>query len=392
MTDKYDFILFENSHLAKNHKYDVVLIGNLLKKSGLKVAILDIYNEDNADIIEGLPVLHLPFSIPIPNDEWNIKPKSKVHSMLCLLRFLWQQHNYYKKVITYIEPLADRFYIGSYHVMMSCLLFRMSKPCYTWGLRSARMNNFMTHFKRNPVMAFRMLLLKYTFRRNPNQYLFVSNEIIRMEFEQLGIPHNRIVIREERCIETLGNPNYEEIDDTFNILTIGMLRSDKRIDYIINEFKQCHMSRWEYVLVGKSQGKYENIINQNIGDIENIKRVNKYLTYKDFNDYIKKSHYVVFADKKQKSSITNGTMLEALINYRPIIAPDYDPYRFYVNTYHIGILYNPNKPNDLTKAIQKAERLGCKTFYDNINAFLKTIKFDFVSKSLYSQIFTNNQL
>ena len=115
---KYDFILFENYHHASNHKYDMFLIAKLLKSKGLKVAVLDIYHEDREHEHDGIPVIHLQKEKVIPDDKWQKAPVNKLFSLLCLVRFLWQQHFYMKDVLSEVEPLADRFYCGSYHIGM----------------------------------------------------------------------------------------------------------------------------------------------------------------------------------------------------------------------------------------------------------------------------------
>lgn len=385
-TTIYDFILFENYHSASNHKYDVLLIAKLLKSVGCKVAILDIYHEDAGERIDGIEVLHLQNQMNIPNDKWQKFPKSKIHSLFSLLRFLIVQHYYMKKVLKEIEPLADSFYCGSYHLGMSRVFFKSQKKCYYWGLRSSRMKNFWYHFKSNPILAFRMLMLKNAFLANSSQHLFVSNDIIKKEFTELGIAENRLIIREERCLEKEAFPDYDYLNCNFSILTIGMLRKEKRIDFSISEFLSTNHDNWEFVLAGKSNAKYESIIANASSGHNNVIRINKFLEYEDFFNLIKQAHFVVLADEKQQSCVTNGTMMEALINYRPIIAPDYEPYNYYVNKYGIGILFNPQEKGDLAKAICKAEKLGCRYFYNKINSFLNLLKFENVASNLKNQI------
>lgn len=380
---KYDIILFENYHLASHHKYDVVLIARLLKYSGYKVAILDIYGEENVDEIEGIPIEHLQSIGTIPNDKWNKAPKNKIHSLYATIRFLWQQYLYMRKVVKKVQDRADMFYCGSYHLLMPSAFMKLHKPCFYWGLRSHRMSCFGKHFRRNPLLAFRMLYLKNRFIKNPYQKLFVSNEIIKNEFIQLGINENRLVIREERCIEETSNCNKEKLDSKCTFLTIGMLRPDKQIDKTISAYQKAQIENSRLLLVGRSSSpQYEDIISKSSANNNKIDRVNKFLEYDDFNSYIACAHYVVFADRKQASSVTNGTMLEALINHRPIIAPNYDPYAYYIKKYNIGILYEPDDKESFKEAFIKAEKVGCESFFPSINAFLHTISFEKVSKDL----------
>lgn len=384
----YDFLLFENYHQASNHKYDVFLIAKLLKSKGLKVAVLDVYHEDKEDEKEGIKIIHLKHKRPIPNDKWQQHPKNKLLSLLCLIRFMWQQHFYMKEVLPEVEGLADRFYCGSYHLGMSRVLFRTNKTCYYWGLRSSRMTNFWYYFKSNPIFALRMAMLRKAFMKNPSQRLFVSNGIIMKEFEDIGISKDRMIIREERCIDALGEPNYDMLSSKFSLLTIGMLRKDKRIDFTISEFLKVNQPNWEYVLAGKASEEYEEFIEQTIGNNENVQRINEFMDYDKFNQLIRESHFVVLADVKQMSCVTNGTMMEALINYRPIIAPNYNPYKTYFEKYGIGISYNPDVPDDLARAMIEAQEKGCKCFRMNIEKFLSTLEFDNVASKLFNQLYS----
>ena len=384
---KYDFILFENYHHASNHKYDMFLIAKLLKSKGLKVAVLDIYHEDREHEHDGIPVIHLQKEKVIPDDKWQKAPVNKLFSLLCLVRFLWQQHFYMKDVLSEVEPLADRFYCGSYHIGMSRVFMRSKKKCYYWGLRSARMTNFWSYFRQNPINAIRMVQLRQAFLRNESQCLFVSNDIIKGEFERLGIPRSRIVIREERCIENLGNPEYEQMSREFSLLTIGLLRKEKRIDYTVLEFLNAKRPEWKYYLAGKSRGNYENVIDKVAAGKDSIIRINEFLDYDKFYQLIRQSHFVVLADEKQKSCVTNGTMMEALINYRPIIAPNYEPYRSYIEKYGVGIMFNPDIPGDLARAMKEADSKGCVSFCAKIEHFLHTIEFNQVANNLYGQLY-----
>lgn len=387
---KYDFILFENYHHAQHHKYDVVLIARMMKSQGLRVAILDIYGEDSEDRVEGIEIIHLPFKPYIPNDKWQLAPKNKVHSLVCKLRFLWEQHHYIKKIIKFIEPLANRFYCGSYHLLMSPLMMNMSKPVYFWGLRSRRMTTHLSRFKREPVEAIQSIRLKKTFLKNENNHLFVSNEIIRNEFLALGVSSERMVIREERCIDKQGSNSVDSLDKTMSFLVIGMLRKEKNLPLTVNAFKKADIPSSKLYLIGRSREKYEQVIEKAIEGDKRILRKNNYLEYDDFNAYFAKSHFVLFADEQGESCITNGTMTEALINHRPIICPDYNPYAYYINKYGVGLVYRPGDATNYATTLQQAAKLGTEYFLPYINHFLETITFEQVSQQLVRDLRVQN--
>lgn len=386
----YDFILFENYHLATHHKIDLYLIAQMLQHEGLNVAILNIYGEDATSSIKNIPIINLPFPAQVPNDEWQRKPKNKIHSFFATLILLKQQHTYIKKVIKTIIPLADNFYIGSYHLGMSSQFLHINKPCYYWGLRSERMNHFGKHFLKNPIYGIRMIQLKYLFFKNSFQRLFISNEIIMKEFSKLGLSTKRMTIREERCIEDIGTPNLNNRIPELTFLIIGQLRKEKHIETSISAFKLANIPNSYLKLVGKIRNDYTNTITTAINKDKRIECISDFLPYDEFNKWFTKSHFVLFADEQGPSCITNGTMMEALINYRPIIGPNYNPYSYYINKYNIGILYEPGNIIDYANALKKAQSLGTSYFVPYIKSFLSTILFNKVSKKFISDLKENS--
>ena len=391
MIEKLDFLFFENFRIATHHKIDLVLIARMLQSQGFKVAILNIYGEDNDEMVNGIPIVNLSFSLPIPDDRWQLEPKNKVHSLYALCRFLWQQHCYMKKVAKEIEPMADYFYCGSYHTSMSSQLCLMQKPCYYWGLRTERLRDVWSHCKKNFVDGLHMWWLKRRFMRNPYQRLFVSNSIIKAEHEKIGLNPNRMVIREERCIEAVENANLQSLQNVTTFLVIGHLRKQKNIPFTIKAYQMADVNNSQLMLVGKSDEKYEKEITDVKGTDTRVKRVNIFLSYEDFNSNISQSHFVLFADEQGKSCITNGTMMEALINHRPIICPNYNPYSYYIETYHVGLLYTPHDMSSYAEAIQKAVKLGVEYFVPYIDKFLEDLLFDKVSCNLYKGIKDNDK-
>lgn len=379
------WLLFDSFHLAQNHKLDVLIIAKMLKSQGEDVTIFDIFHEYNEDIIEGIPILHWKSNITVPDDSWMPQKHSFLETIWKGLKFGIHKDLYMRAVKKFIVDKADVYYCGSYYNNMSTILLGLKKPCFWWGLRSDRFHFSISKFLHRPYRTLNLLIARIKFLSNSNQYLFVSNSFILEEHVRIGIPRNRMVIREERCIESMPNPNYNLLKKTFTFLTIGQLRPDKRIDFTINEFSKIK-TLCQYVLAGKSQESYENVISCSINAHNNIIRINKFLDYSEFNLLFQQAQFVVLADKQQVGSVTNGTFLESLINFRPVIAPNYNPYKYYIDKYQIGILFDPNIPGDLTNAMQKAIERGCWYYENNIREFLKTIQFENLSKKLYNDI------
>lgn len=385
---KYDIILFENFHAAFHHKYDVHLIACLLKSQGKTVAILNAYDEDKPEDYPGIDLLNIPINESVPDDKsWLESKGNTVKRLHYTVVFLSQQRRYMKAVRRFVEDKADSFYLGSYHLLMPSVFFSLNKPCYYWGLRSYRMTGFWQIFKSNPFLAFRMIYLKKLFLKNEYQKLFVSNEIIKNEFIQIGVPEKRLVIREERCIKDIKDFSPEVKDEEFSLLVIGGLRKQKHIETTIRAFKDASLKNSLLRLVGENKDEiYETIIEDEIGDCQSIERINKRLEYEDFLGYMTRSHFTLFADEKGKSSITNGTMMESIISYTPIIAPNYNPFAYYIDKYGIGLSFRPGDVNSYSETIKKAKEMGYECFIDKIKIFQKTLEFNNIARQLYIAI------
>ncbi|MDY3966258.1 MAG: glycosyltransferase [Prevotella sp.] len=381
-----DYLLFENFHIASHHKYDVVLIARMLQSQGKSVAIFDIFHEDKEDSIEGIPVIHWKSRSQYPDDSWMHRKHTIWETLLHLMKDGCKIDNYMREVKTFIEDKADAFYCGSYHNFMSTVLFDIQKPCYWWGLRSDRFHFTPKKVLISPTEGLHILKEKRHFMRNPYQRLFVSNQIILEEHVNLGIPRERMVIREERVIEEQTDSNIEALDQEVSFLVIGQLRPQKHVPFTVEAFKKANILGATLKLIGKSQGEYENVIEKSISGDNRIIRENAFLEYSDFNKHFSESHFVLFADEQGPSCITNGTMMEALINHRPIICPDYNPYKMYVEKYDVGLLYKAGDPVSYAEAMKKAKDLGVNHFENAISSFLETISFEKVARELIENI------
>lgn len=381
-----DFLLFENYRLAQHHKFDVLIIAKMLKSQGHNVAIFDIYHEDKDSDIEGIPVLHWISKASVPDDSWMLRKHSVFETIIKSSLFRRQLHSYMQEVKSFIIDKANNFYCGSYHNGMSTVLFDIQKPCYWWGLRSERFRFSIRKMIPSPLFGLHVLEERKRFINNPCQRLFVSNQIIMDEHERLGVPRNRMVIREERVVEKTMDSNLNMLDQNVSFLVIGQLRKEKHIPTTIAAFKKANINEAMLKLIGRSQGEYEEEIFKAIDEDNRIFRLNAFLKYDDFNKHFSSSHFVLFADEEGVSCITNGTMTEALINHRPIICPNYNPYKYYIEKCGFGLLYEAGNEDSYASALVKASKLGVQFFQSAIEKYLHTIQFDVVATKFAREI------
>ena len=373
----YDFILFENWHQATNHLKDVGLIASMLSECGYKVAVADVYHNINKIFIEGVPCIEVQHKISFLS-----YPKTGLMSKWPFIKMIGainrgKEASHLKCVMGELEGKYKHLYCGSYYVKMPIGWLRKipsDSLAFFWGLRSVR----LVQYKKN-VLDFggiSSFFLRRYIDRHVNLMFFVSDQLIYNEFVSLGISKDRLVIRPERFIDdySLGK---KDDNGVFTLLSIGSLRPQKRVERILESMAKMSDNNIKYIIAGASLQGYESTIREGIKNTRcgMVERLNYRLTEEEFNGLINLTDFLVLCDCPQASNVTNGTMNEALLAGVPIIAPNYDPYKYIIDHYHVGVLFNPDENGSLESAIQEAKRLGRSAFaqpiHDYQSLFLK---------------------
>jgi len=387
---EYDFVLFENHFWSYHHYIDLMNIAKMLDYNGFSVAIANYADENVYCKNDKFPIIEIPNRYKRPNRNFCIHPKNKINSFLLRFFFEFQQFRYSIYFLKQIKGLSKNFYAGSFSLELSLAFVIFSKfECnfFFWGLRSYNLTNFGHHLVENPVIGMKAILFNLFFKKKKNLNFFVSNEFIKEEFIKLGINSNKIIIRAERTIDKLPGLNLNKLSDNFNILTIGLIRRDKRLEFSLNAFNLLNNPDMTFTIAGRNaQEKYEDELLKIINDKNNIIRKNYFLERDEFNKLIEGCHFLVLCDKEQLSTVTNGTMMEALLLNRPIIVPDYLPYNYYVKKYGIGYLFNPTDLSSLIAQIKHAKETGVESFLPLLQEFQKTLLFDISAKKFNQEI------
>lgn len=379
----YDFLLFENNRYAINHYKDVEIIAHLLKAQGYNVAILNVGLEDTLCNDPSIP--HLNVSKKLQLIDETDKSGLALHLTYVINMIKW--HFHLRRSLLEVKRKYKRLYVGSYTNKMGLAWIAAidnNSEAFFWGLRLF----WLSEYKRK-VLSFEgvnsFFLSKY-FYRHKNLKFFVSNELIKEEFRSIGYGDNRLVVREERVADSIGIIHDHKCKSPI-FLTIGTLRPDKRVDICIKEFKKLPQKyKASYVIAGKTSGDYELKITDEISNSDNIIRKNYRIPEDEYNKLFEDADFLLLCDVKQQSSVTNGTMNEALLKGIPIIAPKYNPYDFYITKYGIGLLFDPSIEGDMARIMEMALAIGKSSFNNNILKYQETLSFESVSRKLKENI------
>lgn len=359
----YDFILFENFHWAFNHYKDVLIIAELLQSNGYKVAIADVFQEKDYCVKTGIPHIQIK-----AKSNFDINPSNNPIKFFAFLENSRNKHlidSYLCKVIEEIIPYADNFYVGSYHASLSLRwlkLFPKNKNVFFWGLRSYR----LYEYKLRPFspVGINSYFLRKHIDKNDNIRFFVSDQLIRKEFLDLGICENRLIVRPERY--TVATKIKQSTNPDTIFFSIGSIRENKRIELILDAFSKLKTTDYKYIIAGKASDYYESIIKNHIYSNKLIERLNYRIPEDEYVEIFEKSDFLILCDKRQHALVTNGTLNEALLNGIPVIAPNYNPYKYIIEKYHVGYLFEPDNIDSLISCILQAIKGGKDVFSSDL--------------------------
>ena len=375
----YDFILFDTFY--GTHYKDLLMIAELLKDSGYNVAIAGLYQESVYKQDGRFPLITVQAKCRA-----SLTPSRSNSSVVRILSNLWNRYKvdrYLCKVIKELSPKAKNFYAGTMYLGLPLLWLSKlpkDKNIFFWGLRSYFLTLHKTNMK--SIEGFSSWALNHYFQKNKNTFFFISEPIIKQEFEKLGFSSDRLILRPERTIKGISINRIDRNDNKTQILIIGSLRYQKRIDLIMDVVEKMEDEQIELVIGGKAvpDNGFDVWLNERAKGIKGVKRIDVRYTDEEFARQINECDYLLLCDMKQPSCVSNGTMNDALLRGKPIIAPDYNPYKYYVEKYNVGILYDLGKPESIENALLKARDTKASTFEDGIISYQKDLLYSKVQK------------
>lgn len=356
----YDFIIFEHSGLL-NHFIDLQTIGKMLHDCGYKVAIANVTNEAEQCANSTLPIL------TVSTGRASFRNK----------------RDYLSAVIKELSPKTKHFYVGSI-LSDSDLSWLKTIPShhkvFLWALRSF----FLTAHKRfklsryYPVTFIRSLRNNAITHKLRNIRFFVSEPIIIDELLALGYQRDQMVLRPERLTHEICAAKLNH-SSPLSILSIGALREEKRIDLCIDALDSLGKEAGIHLTIAGKAYKihgYDKMLEQRSASSACTERIAHRLDDSEYNRLIEQADYLILCDEKQPGCVTNGTMAEALLAGTPIIAPNYNPYKYYVEKYKVGLLYELHNQDSLTSALLKARTTNPEFFKNGLTRFQEDFMYD----------------
>lgn len=386
---KYDFVLFENLYTVENHYKDLKILAILLREAGYSVAIADAFKEANLCNVEGIP--HISVHTKCPKEFKTLRVYSQNRSRWKNLFYRVLKDWYLYRVLRELKGMAPNIYLGSLTLATPAFFFRAfdcDTRYFMWALRSATLLNWKKGSK--DFYSWVSKQLYKNVNRYKNLQLIISNNIICDEFvNNAGVERNRIVIRPERIIsEKVVFQFRERKSENLKLLYIGTIRPSKNIEFCLEAMRLINDSRIIYTIAGRCRENknYGEKINQLASQLLNVVRIDRYIPDTEYEQLLDDCDYVILCDEKEPTCASNGTMLEALLHGKPIIAPDIHPFKYEVEKYGVGILFKYGSVDSLCEVFNQALKYDTAHFCKKINNYQENFILKNVANNIKQQI------
>lgn len=366
----YDFILFENQHKLENHYIDLVNFARLLSDAGYRVAFAHVFKEKELIKESNIDFIEIGFDCPK-----FLMAKRKYNPIIgFVLRFLCSLYLIY--AVFALRNKAKNFYIGSLTLgtpILWMLTLSAKKNYFIWGLRCYYLETWK--HKRFSLYGFYSWCLYRIITSRKNIKLVLSHPIIKEEFiNRLRICEDRIIVRPERFIRESVKRVDSKPHEGISLLTIGTLRRSKHVEFVLDALRKLNNKSITYVIAGrcKNDHAYDMMVSKKSEGVPGIIRINRFIDDYEYENLINECDYLVLCDQPEPSCATNGTMAEAILHGKPIIAPNFNPFKYEIEKYNVGLLYDYQNEESLCKTLLNAVEIGNNSYSKGILKYINT--------------------
>lgn len=392
MRRKYDFILFENAYQLENHYLDLELLALALKRAGYNVAIADVFKEHILCKNQEIPHITLkrkPYSLFRQQAVYRTTISSFRYTYL---RFLCNIYLIY--VMFVLKKQTKRIYVGSLTIdtpLLWLFLSPLKIDIYIWGLRSYVLEKWKVKLlSRYGIYSF---FLSKICRHYKRIKIVVSNGIIQKEFQQIIKTDKRTLVRPERWLsnEISLPPLSINCKEKVVFLTIGTLRYNKHVELVYDALRICESSNYQYIVAGrcKDDNGYEQMLNERRQGLNNVMRISRFIPTDEYEKLFEEADCIILCDEPEKSCGTNGTMMEALLKCKPLIAPRHEPFISEIEKTGVGVVYDLKDTKSLARCIDKIISDTPSSYRQNIEKYLDNYREKAVIQSIKKQIENN---
>lgn len=302
-----------------------------------------------------------------PSTTGSMQEKSIKAKGLSKISLLLESYRNYKKTIRFINQSdCDLVFFASNGQLSFWLSARALRKKYMVSAISIKW------FYRNGLKDHPLYNIYRRFLAKASK-VFFTEEMYAKHAEKIGI--TRTAVFPDRFLTKDGNLARSASSDQISLVTVGTISTLKNPVSFIRSWDNVQpelVKKFSYGIYGKIMDGIGNELNSVAAVSQvSIKLVNDYVSSAFYNELMAGSDFVVIPYPEEYTRYaTSGVMWDCFQMQKPIICPDIEPFRYYINKYGVGYLYSDkNLESTLQKII--AERQEFQSTLDQ--RFLRLI-------------------
>ncbi len=173
----------------------------------------------------------------------------------------------------------------------------------------------------------------------------------------------------------------------FTFLTIGTISNSKNHLFALDSFEKYGLP-FKYCIAGVPMDETGEIVKRRVlgGKIKTISGIFKTLDDREYDGLFEITEFLFLPYDLKRGAISSQVMHDAFSRSIPIIAPDVEPFKYYVERYGVGLTYKEGDMDSLAMTLRKAAGMHRGDFRKNFEALHADLSFPKVKEEFLAKI------
>ncbi len=171
-------------------------------------------------------------------------------------------------------------------------------------------------------------------------------------------------------------------------MTIGVVSDAKNHTFALDAFEKFRLP-FSYLIAGMPTDAVGEKVKERVLHFPNanVTGMFKNIPADEYESLIRESDYLILPyDFKMEARGASQVLYDAFRNHTPIVAPDFEPFRNYVERYGIGVLYKEGDADSFKHVLEKAANVSKDHFSDNFRHLYADFSFDKIKEDFSARI------
>jgi glycosyltransferase involved in cell wall biosynthesis len=370
-------------------------VAELLDAPQMQIYFLDVSNKMKSAYEENLKLYHAPIFVSLAAAQFNIFPMRP----LSLIDPRWWKNRiaeyfWYRKIFSKMAELRLDVVIFS-SVENTPVMYFAPIPFSYIVLVLYPKNLFKT---RSSLKGYKKILWPlYTFYIK-GFYLFLNNARLLFTTNEPSIPTPELARffplwlpnRSFKKDVHDGHRYQRSISSSeFTFLTIGTISNFKNHLFAIDAFEKYKLP-FKYLIAGAPIDEVGESVKRRLLNTKNkmMTGIFKNLDDEEYDTLTERTEFMLLPYDFKRGAISSQVMHDAFAKSIPIVAPDVEPFKYYIKRYGVGLIYKEGDPESFVETLYKAAKMHRSDFEKRFELLHDDLSFTKVKRDFLEKVVT----